>query len=207
MGKIIDIIEQNGFKISNIKMQRLQHNEAAELFATQRDNPFIQDLVSFVSQDVVVGLELVRDNAIAKLQQIMGPANSLTAKNQSPSSIRGMFGKDSLRNAIHGSDSAAAYAHETMCFFQAPHFSKTSAQLNNCSCAIIKPHVMQSKQLGKILDEVLEEGFEVSALEMFYLDKSSAEEFFEVYKGVLPEFVPMIDHLCSGGPCIVLEVR
>jgi len=28
---------------------------------------------------------------------------------------------------------------------------------------------------------------------MFTLDKPTAEEFFEVYKGVLPEFVGMID--------------
>ena len=43
-------------------------------------------------------------------------------------------------------------------------------------------------------------------MQMFSLDKPTAEEFFEVYKGVLPEFVGMIDHMTSG-PCIVLEVR
>jgi nucleoside-diphosphate kinase len=43
-------------------------------------------------------------------------------------------------------------------------------------------------------------------MEMFYLDKPTAEEFFEVYKGVLPEFIPLVDHMTSG-PCIVLEVR
>ena len=31
---------------------------------------------------------------------------------------------------------------------------------------------------------ILSEGFEISALEMFDLDKSTAEDFFEVYKGV-----------------------
>lgn len=43
-------------------------------------------------------------------------------------------------------------------------------------------------------------------MQMFTLDKPTAEEFFEVYKGVLPEFVGMIDHMTSG-PCIVLEIR
>jgi nucleoside-diphosphate kinase len=43
-------------------------------------------------------------------------------------------------------------------------------------------------------------------MEMFQLDKPTAEEFFEVYKGVLPEFVAMIEHMTTG-PCIVLEVR
>lgn len=52
----------------------------------------------------------------------------------------------------------------------------------------------------------MEEGFEISAMEMFTLDKPTAEEFFEVYKGVLPEFVAMIEHMTTG-PCIALEIR
>ena len=43
-------------------------------------------------------------------------------------------------------------------------------------------------------------------MEMFYLDKPTLEEFYDVYKGVLPEYVPLIEHLASG-PSIVLEVR
>jgi hypothetical protein len=30
-------------------------------------------------------------------------------------------------------------------------------------------------------------------MEMFTLDKPSAEEFFDVYRGVLPEFVALIE--------------
>ena len=53
---------------------------------------------------------------------------------------------------------------------------------------------------------ILSEGFEISAMEMFYLDRLSVEEFYDVYKGVLPEYVPLVEHLHSG-PCIVLEIR
>ena len=53
---------------------------------------------------------------------------------------------------------------------------------------MIKPHAIQNKQVGKIVDLILGEGFEISAMEMFYLDKPTAEEFFEIYKGVLPEY-------------------
>jgi nucleoside-diphosphate kinase len=41
---------------------------------------------------------------------------------------------------------------------------------------------------------------------MFSLDRPTAEEFFEIYKGVLPEFASMIEEMTIG-PCIVLEVR
>lgn len=78
--------------------------------------------------------------------------------------------------------------------------------MNNCTLAIIKPHAIKDGLAGPIIDQILEEGFEISAMEMFYLDKPTAEEFYEVYKGVLPEFVPLVDHMTTG-PCIVMEVR
>ena len=41
---------------------------------------------------------------------------------------------------------------------------------------------------------------------MYHLDRPTANEFFEVYKGVLPEFVPLVDHMTLG-PCIAMEIR
>jgi len=38
------------------------------------------------------------------------------------------------------------------------------------------------------------------------LDRPTADEFFEVYKGVLPEYVGMVEEMTSG-PCIVMEIR
>jgi nucleoside-diphosphate kinase len=83
---------------------------------------------------------------------------------------------------------------------------RPTAFFNNCTNCVIKPHAVQAGYAGKIIDIILEEGFEISAMEMFILDKPTAEEFFEVYKGVLPEFVAMIDHMTTG-PCIALEIR
>jgi nucleoside-diphosphate kinase len=54
---------------------------------------------------------------------------------------------------------------------------------------------------------ILQEGFEISAMEMFYIDKPTAEEFFELYKGVFPEYSMMIDHISTGGPILVMEIR
>ena len=41
---------------------------------------------------------------------------------------------------------------------------------------------------------------------MIYLDKETAENFFDVYKGFLPEYSAVINHLISG-PIIALELR
>lgn len=82
----------------------------------------------------------------------------------------------------------------------------TSAMLTNCTCAIIKPHAVQAGYAGEIIDTILEEGFEISAMQMFYLDRPTAEEFFEIYQGVLPEFTAMAESMTTGA-CIVMEIR
>lgn len=82
----------------------------------------------------------------------------------------------------------------------------TTAQLNNCSLCIIKPHIIKEGKAGQVIDMILQAGFEISAMEMFYLSRAVIEEFYDVYKGVLPEYLPVIEHL-SNGPSIVLEIR
>ncbi len=43
-------------------------------------------------------------------------------------------------------------------------------------------------------------------MQMFNLDKPTAEEFLEIYRGVLPEYIPVTEQMTTG-PCIVLEIR
>ncbi|KAJ8018015.1 Nucleoside diphosphate kinase 7 [Holothuria leucospilota] len=36
---------------------------------------------------------------------------------------------------------------------------------------------------------ITSQGFQVAALQMFHMEKANAEEFFEVYKGVVAEYI------------------
>lgn len=69
----------------------------------------------------------------------------------------------------------------------------TSALFTNCTCVVIKPHVVAAGQAGEVINSILEEGFEISAMELFNLDKPTAEEFLEIYRGVLPEYIPICE--------------
>lgn len=201
IGKIIDAIIQSGFRISNLKMYRFTPANARQFYAEHEGKPFLDNLVNFMSSDVEVGLELIAENAVPKWRELMGPTNSNTARVDAPSSLRARFGTDGSRNAVHGSDASASASRELDLFFNLPG---NPAVLNNCACCIIKPHAIQ--EAGKIIDLILSEGFEISALQLFNLDKPTAEEFLEVYKGVLPEFTALVDELTSG-PCIAMEIR
>ena len=83
---------------------------------------------------------------------------------------------------------------------------RTSAMFTNCTCAVIKPHAIQAGFAGQIIDSILDQGFEISAMQMFHLDRPTAEEFFEIYQGVLPEFPQMTEQMTTG-PCIAMEIR
>jgi len=201
IGKILDAVIQEGFRIANLKMVRFTPENARQFYIEHDGKPFYETLVNFMSSDAEVGLELVAENAVPKWRTLMGPTNSNTARNESPNSLRAIYGTDGSRNAVHGSDAPASASREINFFFGIPG---NSAVLNNCTCCVIKPHALQ--HAGKIIDMILSEGFEISALQMFNLDKPTAEEFLEVYKGVLPEFVALVDQFTSG-PCIALEIR
>lgn len=124
-----------------------------------------------------------------------------------------MFGSTdvSCKNALHGSDSQGSCKRESAFFFgdgieAAKRPMKTTAVLNNCSLCLIKPHIIAEGLTGQVIDMILEAGFEISAMELFNLSRPVTEEFFDVYKGVLPEYLPLVEHI-SNGPVIALEVR
>lgn len=57
-------------------------------------------------------MELVAENAIEKWRKLIGPTNTLVAKEQAPDSLRAYFGTDGTKNAVHGSDSTASVKKE-----------------------------------------------------------------------------------------------
>lgn len=204
-GKIIDAIYQNGFTISKLKMSKFTSPQQTDQFYDQhRGKPFFSDLSAFMQSDVCTGMELVSEQAVTMFRDVLGPTDAKEAKQTAPQTLRAAFGSDAMRNAVHGSATEADFQKEAGIFF-GKQFNPT-ATFNNCTCAIIKPHVVKQGLAGQMIDMILEEGFEISSMQMFSLDKPTAEEFFEVYKGVLPEFVGMIESMTCG-PCIVMEIR
>lgn len=207
IGKIIDYIYNNAnFTISKLKMARLLPSDAEEFYFEHKGKNFFEKLTNFITSDFVVGMELVQKNAVKCWRDAIGPTDSVKARNEAPNSIRGLFGTDGSKNAVHGADSSQNASRELDIFFGHNTKLRLTAQLNNCSCLVIKPHAISSGYAGKIIDIILSQGFEISAMEMFYLNKTMAEEFHEVYKGVLPEYAGMVEQT-SQGPIIAMEIR
>jgi nucleoside-diphosphate kinase len=85
-------------------------------------------------------------------------------------------------------------------FFQEP--SRT-ARLRNCTLCIIKPHAIIQGLAGEIIQEIERNGFQITDLQLLHLDSKNAEEFLEVYKGVVADYHLMLSQLTSG-PCLAM---
>ncbi|KAM5179639.1 nucleoside diphosphate kinase homolog 7 [Mantella aurantiaca] len=208
LGSIIEAILDTGFTITKAKMVQLSRTEAKDFYAEHQSKSFFNDLINFMTSGPIVAMEVIGDEAVASWRKLLGPTNSSVARGDSPESIRAKFGTDGTKNAAHGSDSIASAARELEFFFPSSggRGPKNTATFTQSTCCIIKPHAVSEGLTGKIINYILDGGFEISALQMFTMEKANAEEFYEVYKGVAAEYTEMLGELCSG-PCIAMEIQ
>ncbi|GBD26568.1 Nucleoside diphosphate kinase [bacterium HR30] len=114
IGEILRRFEAAGLRIAAAKMLRLSPDTAARFYAVHRERPFYQDLVRFMSSGPVLVAVLEGENAIARNREIMGPTDSTKAPK---GTIRGDFGTDVEKNAVHGSDGPDTAKWEIAFFF------------------------------------------------------------------------------------------
>ena len=195
IGKIIDMIYQCDFSISRLKLCKMSPADASLFYSSIQNQPSFQSEVNYISSDFIVGIDLVKKNA-------MNDWISLISNSQE-SPFMQILGDNDLKKYIHGSVSSSDVKRESSLIFNK---IINRPNLTSCSCVLIKPHIIQEGLAGKIIDIILTEGFEISAMEMLYMDKIQAEEFFEIYKGVLPEYSAIVDSIVCG-PVIAMEVR
>ena len=102
IGEILRRVESEGFVVRELRMTRLDREEARAFYAVHRERPFYDELVDFMVSGPVVPMVLERDDAVAHLREFIGQTDSTKA---APGTIRRDFGTDVQCNAVHASDS------------------------------------------------------------------------------------------------------
>lgn len=207
LGKIMDAIVAAGMQCSDMRMTKLTGDQVEEFYEELRGTQNFGKMVNFMASDAITCITIVGDGSVGKWQQLMGPENSNEARASAPQSIRATFGSDHIHNVCHGSADAQSAEREIDFFFGpgGKRFAQT-AVLDNCTLGIVKPHALAQGLGGQIVDDILQRGFEISALQMFREDRANIEEFLEVYKEVIPEYNDMVAQLLEG-PMLVMEIR
>ena len=114
IGKILERIETNGFRIAAMKRTQLTLPVAEGFYYVHKERPFFKDLTTYMCTGSVVLLVLVRDNAIPEWRKLMGATNP---KDADAGTIRKDFAIDIEKNSVHGSDSPENAAQEITFFF------------------------------------------------------------------------------------------
>jgi len=114
-GRIIQRIEEAGFQIRAMRVQRLSQAEAEGFYAVHRERPFFGSLTQFMASGPVVLLALEADDAIKKWRALMGATDPAKAE---AGTLRKEFGASIENNATHGSDASDTAAFELGYFFR-----------------------------------------------------------------------------------------
>ena len=114
-GKIIQRIEDEGFKIADLRMLRLTKEEAKGFYIIHKDKQFYESVTDFMSSGEILIMVLEGEDAISHWREVMGATDPALAE---PGTLRQMFGFSIERNAVHGSDSATTAEWEINYFYK-----------------------------------------------------------------------------------------
>lgn len=114
-GKIIQRIEDEGFKISGLRMLRLNKEEAKRFYIIHKDKQFYESLTDFMSSGEIVILVLEGKDAISHWRKVMGATDPAMAES---GTLRQMFGSSVEQNSVHGSDSPETAEWEIDYFYK-----------------------------------------------------------------------------------------
>ncbi len=115
VGKIILRIEDEGFKISGLKMLHLTREEARGFYIVHKDKHFYASVTDFMSSGEIVIMVLEREDAISHWRKVMGATDPSQAES---GTLRHVFGSSVEQNSTHGSDSPSTAEWEINYFYK-----------------------------------------------------------------------------------------
>lgn len=115
--EIEDIILRSGFAILQKRRVHLTPEQASDFYAEHYGKLFFPSLVAYMSAGPIIALLIAKDKAISYWRELVGPTNTIKARQTHPESLRAIYGTDDQRNALHGSDSFSSSQREIRFFF------------------------------------------------------------------------------------------
>ncbi len=113
-GTIINRLEDQGLKLLALKMLHVDKTLAQRHYVVHKDKPFFPGLVNYITSSPIVAAVFGGNGAVEAIRKLMGATDPAKAEK---GTIRGDFGLDIERNAVHSSDSVANAEVEIKLFF------------------------------------------------------------------------------------------
>ncbi|XP_068752060.1 thioredoxin domain-containing protein 3 homolog isoform X3 [Montipora capricornis] len=211
--EIIQKVEESGMEVLQKEEKILSKEEAAEFYKQHEGSEHFDSLVEFMSSGPCMTLLLSKasntpdtgDGTIEYFRDLIGPKDVNIAKEEAPTSLRALYGTDTVMNAVHGCDSAESAARE-LAFFYPDFVAPTVIQRRKKkrlqrTLALIRPDALRTRR-GSILTKIEEAGFAIAMSKEMTLSREQAEAFYAEHKDA--EFFETLVTNMSSGPMLAL---
>lgn len=105
---ILELFEDNGWKVCNTTTKTLLLDEAKQLYAVHKDEDFYDSLCEYMSSGPCRAFIIGKANSMKPFEEVAKIKDE----------IREKYGESDMRNVLHSSDSAENMEHEASIFFQ-----------------------------------------------------------------------------------------
>uniref|UniRef100_UPI00358EA752 nucleoside diphosphate kinase homolog 7 isoform X2 n=1 Tax=Myxine glutinosa TaxID=7769 RepID=UPI00358EA752 len=214
MGTIMEVITEAGLTITQARMVKFERKDVEDYSTRLQANCCFNEMINELVSGPALAMELMGKNAVLVWRRSLGFSTSAVDESREPDCAKGdvpNLANDKLQSIGdqgYGSPSSEEAVQELDIIFPSTghhHGPSSAVRLDNSTCCIIKPHAISEGLVGKIVNAILEAGFEISALRMLVLEIKDAKKFLEVYYGVVQEYTALVTEL-STGPCMALQV-
>jgi nucleoside-diphosphate kinase len=113
-GRIIQRIEDEGFRIVGLRKVSLSQKDAEGFYAVHKERPFFNSLTAFMASGPAIVMVLEAEDGIRKWRTLMGATDPAKAD---AGTLRKEFAESIEKNATHGSDAPETAAVEIAYFF------------------------------------------------------------------------------------------
>ena len=112
--RILDRFKDAGLVWFHEKTLRLSPHEAENFYAVHKDKEFFRAHIDYMCSSHCTANIFEGENAVARVRELVGATDPAKAEK---GTIRGDFGRDLPRNAVHASDSVENAEREIAYFF------------------------------------------------------------------------------------------
>ncbi len=109
IGSILAMVNASGFRIVDLAVRHLDRPTVEDFYGEHRERPFFGELVTYITSGPVVCVRLEREDAVARLRELIGATNPAEA---ATGTVRFLFGAALSTNAVHASANPEDAARE-----------------------------------------------------------------------------------------------
>ena len=109
IGEILAMANRAGFRVTGLEMRQLDRATVENFYGEHEGKPFFGALCDYIAGGPVVAIRLEREDAVAKLRELIGATNPADA---AIGTVRDLYGASLQNNAVHASANPEDAARE-----------------------------------------------------------------------------------------------